>query len=154
MIAGALALKELPSFLGHCDLNDFNLMVGEDSEVTGVVDWELSPGPRPFDIACYCIQFLAGEIVDRVFRERSAFEAIDRAFWEALLENTPEKIHAVLNANMEAVRSVMLIGTLFRIMAIEEDKAFVNERLLKSLHKLMSYRISPIIGPINKAYTI
>ena len=154
LIADATALKKLPSFLGHFDLNEFNLMVGEDSEVTGVVDWELSPGPRPFGIACYCIQFLAGEIVDKYFRERAAFEAMDRAFWEGLLENTPEKIQAVLDSNMEAVQTGVLIGMLFRVMAIEGDNVVVNERFLKSLHKLMSYRIPPIRGLINKAYAV
>jgi hypothetical protein len=72
-------------------MNNTNVLVGEDTKITGAVDWELSPPPQPSGVACYCIQFLAGEIVDKTFRERSASEAMDRGFWDELVENTPKK---------------------------------------------------------------
>ncbi|TVY31311.1 hypothetical protein LSUB1_G009014, partial [Lachnellula subtilissima] len=73
LIEDAPALKELPLFLGHLDMNEMNILVGEDAEITGVIDWELSPPPQPFGVACYCIQFLAGEIIDKVFSRASCF---------------------------------------------------------------------------------
>jgi hypothetical protein len=137
--AEASGLKKLPLFLGHFDLIDLNLLVGDDTEVTVIVDWELSPGPQPFGIGCYCIPFFAGEIIDGVFRDREVFEVIDRAFWEGLLENVSVEIRKLLLANLEAVQTSMLIGMLFRIMPIEGGKVLVNRILLKSVHKLMSY---------------
>jgi hypothetical protein len=153
LIAEASALKKLPLFLGHFDLNDLNFLVEDDAEVTGIVDWELSPGPQPFGIGYYCIPFLAGGIIDGVFREREAFEVIDRAFWEALLENVFIEIRKLLLANLEAVQTSMLIGMLFRIMPIEGGKVLVNRILLKSVHKLMRYRI-PMIRGSSRAYAI
>lgn len=99
LISEASALKKLPLFLSHFDLNDLNVMVDDDAEVTGIVDWELSPGPQPFGIGCYCIPFLAGEIVNGAFREREAFEVIDRTFWEGLLETVSVEIRELLLAN-------------------------------------------------------
>lgn len=81
LIDGALALKNLPLFFGHLDINEINVLVDESAEITGIVDWELSPPLQPFGVACYCIQYLAGEIIDKVFRQRPEFEAIDRGFW-------------------------------------------------------------------------
>ena len=85
LIEEAPALKMLPLFFGHLDINEMNVLVGENAEITGVIDWELSPPPRPFGVACYCIQFLAGEIIDKDFRQRPEFEAIDRGSWAGLL---------------------------------------------------------------------
>ncbi|KAM5430486.1 hypothetical protein McanMca71_007198 [Microsporum canis] len=151
LIEDAPALKTLPLFLGHLDLNEMNILVGESGEITGVVDWELSPHPQPFGIACYCIQFLAGEIVDKVFRERPAFEAMDRGFWEGLIENTPKSIRAVLNSNLQAVQTSVMIGTLFKVMSIEGDQVFISEVTLKALPKLIRYQIPALRGS-SKAY--
>jgi hypothetical protein len=130
LIEDAPALKSLPLFLGHLDLNEMNVLVGERGEITGVVDWELSPSPQPFGIACYFIQFLAGEIIDRVFRERRASEDMDRGFWERLMEKAPESVRAGLHSNWEAVQTSVMIGTLFKVMAIEGIRSsLVKSRL-------------------------
>lgn len=146
LIGDAPVLKALPLFLGHLDMNEMNILVGEDAEITGVIDWELSPPPQPFGVACYCIQFLAGEIIDKVFRERSAFEAIDRGFWDGLIENTPEEIRNVLEANWEAIQASVMIGTLFKVMSVEGDEVFVSKITLKALPQLMRYRIPALRG--------
>lgn len=151
LIEEAPILKKLPLFFGHLDMNEMNVLVTENAEITGIIDWELSPPPRPFGIACYCIQFLAGEIIDKEFRERSGFEAIDRAFWAGLLENTPNKIRNVLEANWEAVQTSIMIGTIFKVMSIEGDQVFLSKVTLNALPILMRYRIPALRGS-HKAY--
>ncbi|OBT47911.1 hypothetical protein VE00_01526 [Pseudogymnoascus sp. WSF 3629] len=127
LIEEAPDFKKLPLFFGHLDINEMNVLVGENAEVTGVIDWELSPPPQPFGIACYCIQFLAGEIIDKVFRQRPEFKAIDRGFWAGLLENTPTEIRNSLEANWEAVQTAVMVGTIFKVMSIEGDEVFVSK---------------------------
>jgi hypothetical protein len=50
----------LPLWVAHYDLNEVNVLVDEDCEVTGVVDWELS-APKPFGVGFGRIHTLAGE---------------------------------------------------------------------------------------------
>ncbi|KAH6681903.1 hypothetical protein B0J14DRAFT_613695 [Halenospora varia] len=139
LIEEAPSLKALPLFLGHLDMNEMNVLV------------ELSPSPQPFGIACYCIQFLAGEIIDKVFRERSAFEAMDRGFWEELTENAPKEIREVLEANWEVAQTSVMIGTLFKVMSVERENVFVSKITLKALPQLMRYWIPALRGS-NAAY--
>lgn len=143
LIEEAPALKKLPLFFGHLDINEMNVLVGENYEITGVIDWELSPPPRPFGVACYCIQFLAREIIDKVFRQRPEFEAIDRGFWAGLLEDTPTKIRETLEANWEAAQTAVMIGTIFKVMSVEGDKVFVSKIRLDALPMLMRIAFLP-----------
>lgn len=129
-----------------------NVLVGENAEITGIIDWELSPPPQPFGVACYCIQFLAGEIIDKVFRQRPEFEAIDREFWAGLLEDTPTANRDSLEANWEAVQTAIMIGTIFKVMSIEGDEVFVSKIRLDALPMLMRYRIPALRGS-SKAYS-
>ncbi|KFY86115.1 hypothetical protein V500_07852 [Pseudogymnoascus sp. VKM F-4518 (FW-2643)] len=152
LIEEAPALKTLPLFFGHLDINEMNVLVGENAEITGVIDWELSPPPQPFGVACYCIQFLAGEIIDKVFRQRPEFEAIDREFWAGLLEDIPTKNRDSLEANWEAVQTAVMIGTIFKVMSIEGDEVFVSKIRLDALPMLMRYRIPALRGS-SKAYS-
>jgi hypothetical protein len=146
MIEEAPKLRSLPLFLGHYDLNDMNVLTDGEGRVTGIVDWELSPGPQPFGIALYCIHFLAGEIIDRKFRERPSFEAMERGFWESLIESAPASIREMILRNLEAVQTAALIGILFRVMAIEGDQVMISPVLLKALPQLMCYQIPMIRG--------
>lgn len=152
LIEEAPALKKLPLFFGHLDINEMNVLVGENAEVTGVIDWELSPPPQPFGVACYCIQFLAGEIIDKVFRQRPEFEAIDRRFWDGLLEDTPAEIRDSLEANWEAVQTAVMIGIIFKVMSIEGGEVFVSKIRLNALPMLMRYRIPALRGS-SRAYS-
>jgi hypothetical protein len=147
----APALKKLPLFLGHLDINGMDVLVGEDGEITGIIDWELSPPPQPFGVACYCIQYLAGEIISKVFRPRTEFEAIDRAFWAGLVENSPAEIREILEANWEAVQTAVMIGTVFKVFPVEGDEVSVSRISLGALPMLMRYRIPALRGE-GKAY--
>lgn len=146
LIEEAPALKKLPLFLGHLDINGMNVLVGEDAEITGVVDWELSPPPQPFGVACYCIQYLAGEIISKVFRPRTEFEAIDRAFWAGLVENSPAEMRECMEANWEAVQTAVMIGTVFKVFSVEGDEVSVSTISLAALPMLMRYRIPALRG--------
>ena len=53
-------LKILPLFVSHFDLNHVNIMVDDNCEVSGIVDWELST-PLPFGMGFCRIHTLAGE---------------------------------------------------------------------------------------------
>ncbi|KAL5347221.1 hypothetical protein ACLOAV_007530 [Pseudogymnoascus australis] len=152
LIEDAPALKKLPLFFGHLDINEMNVLAGENAEVTGVIDWELSPPPRPFGVACYCIQYLAGEVIDKVSRERPEFEAIDRGFWAGLLEDVPAEIRNSLEVNWEAVQTAVMIGTIFKVMCIEGDEMFVSKISLNALPMFMRYRIPALRGS-SKAYS-
>ncbi|KFX94060.1 hypothetical protein V490_04539 [Pseudogymnoascus sp. VKM F-3557] len=149
LIENAAALKKLPLFLGHLDINEMNVLVGEDAEITGIIDWELSPSPQPFGVACYCIQFLAGEIIDKVFRPRPSFEAIDRAFWDGLMENAPAEMRDFLEANWEIVQTAVMIGTVFKVFSVEGDEVFVSKIRLDALPMLMRYRVPALRGSGN-----
>ncbi|KFY38745.1 hypothetical protein V494_04214 [Pseudogymnoascus sp. VKM F-4513 (FW-928)] len=152
LIDGAPGLKKFPLFFGHLDINDMNVLAGENAEITGVIDWELSPSSRPFGVACYCIQHLAGEFVDKVFRERPGFEAIDRGFWNGLLEDTPIEIRGRLEADWEAVQTAVMIGTLFKTFWVEGDQVSASKLSLNALPMMMRYRIPALRGS-SKAYS-
>ncbi len=45
-------LEKLPLFQSHLDLNEMNVMVMDNGELSGILDWELSPPPTPFGMGC------------------------------------------------------------------------------------------------------
>jgi hypothetical protein len=152
MIKEAPTLKKLPLFVGHFDLNDLNIHADSQGRVTGIVDWELSPAPEPFGIALYAIHFLAGEIVDKVFRERPWFKAMERGFWKELIGTAPKPIQEIIMNNLEAVQTSVLIGILFKAMSIEGGNVIIGQASLRALPQLLRYQIPAIRGS-RAAYT-
>ncbi|KAI9801623.1 MAG: hypothetical protein M1825_003302 [Sarcosagium campestre] len=145
LIRSAPQLQSLPLFYTHFDLNGMNILSDKAGQITGVVDWELA-SVQPFGIGCGYIHFLAGEIVNKQWQERPAYDAMERGFWASLFEETDVEIRRQLMSNLDAVQTSVLIGTLFRIFGLEGEKIMVAERLLKSLPILAKYRIPALRG--------
>lgn len=53
-------LKKLPLWVAHYDLNEVNVLIDEDCNITGLIDWELST-PLPFGVSFGRIHTYAGE---------------------------------------------------------------------------------------------
>ncbi|KAI9814357.1 MAG: hypothetical protein M1826_002269 [Phylliscum demangeonii] len=69
LINNAHQLDPLPLQIAHLDLNEMNIMVTEEGEVSGVIDWERSPPPMPFGMGCSRILTLAGQYRDGIYSE-------------------------------------------------------------------------------------
>jgi thiamine kinase-like enzyme len=72
-------LASLPLFISHFDLNEVNIMISEECEVTGLIDWELS-ACLPFGMGFSRIHTLAGEFSARKFYMPPEFEDAERRF--------------------------------------------------------------------------
>jgi hypothetical protein len=78
-------LKTLPLFIAHFDLNEMNILVNENLEVSGIIDWELS-SPLPFGMGFGRIHTLAGEFSEGKFHMPDEFEESERGFWHEIME--------------------------------------------------------------------
>ena len=145
LITSVPQLQSLPLFYTHFDLNEMNILADQTGQITGIADWELA-SVQPFGIGCGYIHFLAGEIVNKQWQERSAFDAMERGFWDSLFEHADKKIRQQLMSSLDTVQTSVVIGTLFRVFGLEGDKIMVAERLLKSLPLLTKYRIPALRG--------
>jgi hypothetical protein len=72
-------LVALPLFISHFDLNEVNIMLSEECEVSGIIDWELS-ACLPFGVGFGRIHTLAGEFSEKQFYMSSEFEDAERGF--------------------------------------------------------------------------
>jgi len=70
-------LQTLPLFVSHFGLNDVNIMVDDNCEVSGLIDWEL-PTPLPFGVGFSRIYTLAGEYSDRKFHMPPEFKDAEK----------------------------------------------------------------------------
>ena len=59
-------LKRLPLFISHFDLNAVDILIDQNYQVSGIVDWELS-SLLPFGMGLSRIHTLAGEFSERKF---------------------------------------------------------------------------------------
>jgi len=136
-------LKILPLFISHADLNHVNILVREDGEVSGIVDWELS-SDLPFGMGCRRIHNLAGRFTGGEFHMPEGFEDAERGFWEAILDGIPTDVRQVLDANLHAVQMSVHIGTLLGTLDIQSES--FNPAGLKALPKFLTYRIPALRG--------
>jgi len=136
-------LKILPLFISHADLNHVNILVQEDGEVSGIVDWELS-SDLPFGMGCCRIHDLVGRFTGGEFRMPEGFEDAERGFWEVILDGIPADIRRVLDANLHAVQMSVHIGTLLDTLDIQSDG--FNPAGLKALPKFLTYQIPALRG--------
>jgi hypothetical protein len=111
-------LEILPLFISHADLNHVNILVQEDGEVSGIVDWELS-SDLPFGMGCCRIRDLARRYTNGEFRMPEGFEDAERGFWEAILDGIPTDIRQVLDANLHAVHTSIHVGTLLHTLDLQ-----------------------------------
>lgn len=138
-------LEKLPLFQSHLDLNEMNVMVLDNGELSGILDWELSPPPTPFGMGCHRLHTIAGQINSGVYSERENYREMESAFWEAIVGGAPEEMRKTLEDNPEAVQTSFMIGTTLDCLETETEGQF-NRVVLKALPKWLTYRIPALWG--------
>lgn len=114
-------LKTLPLFVSHFDLNNVNIMVDEDCEVSGIVDWALST-PLPFGMGFGRISTLAGEFSEKKFRMPPEFEDAERGFWQEVCDGISADVRKLFDANPDAIQIAVTLGTLLDAFQLDEGK--------------------------------
>lgn len=139
-------LKILPLFVSHFDLNNVNIMVDDDCEVSGIIDWELST-PLPFGMGFSRIHTLAGEFSEKKFHMPPTFEDAERGFWQEIYDGIPADTRKLFNDNPDVIQIAVSLGTLLDAFQLEEGKiGLYNPVVVEALPKLLSYRIPFIRG--------
>ncbi|KAF2792725.1 hypothetical protein K505DRAFT_325968 [Melanomma pulvis-pyrius CBS 109.77] len=139
-------LKILPLFISHFDLNDFNIMVDDNCEVSGLIDWELST-PLPFGMGFSRIHTLAGEFSEKRFHMPPEFEDAEKGFWQEIYNGIPEDLYRLFHANPGVVQIAVALGTLLDAFQLDEGKIGpYNPVVVEALPKLLTYRIPLIRG--------
>ncbi|KAF1962797.1 hypothetical protein CC80DRAFT_487265 [Byssothecium circinans] len=145
-------LKILPLFVSHFDLNDVNIMVDDNCEVSGIVDWELST-PLPFGMGFCRIHTLAGEFSEKKFHMPPQFEDAEKGFWQEIWDGIPRNVRELFQANPEVVQTAVTLGTLLNAFQLDEGKVGpYNPVVVEALPKLLSYRI-PLIRRSDPPYS-
>ncbi|KAJ9483481.1 hypothetical protein VN97_g9909 [Penicillium thymicola] len=137
--------KDLPLWVAHYDLNEVNVLIDEDCNVTGLIDWELST-PLPFGICFGRIHTYAGEYSGGEFCVPDEFEDAERAFWHELFDGMPTEIHRKLKGEMNLVQDAVILGTLLDCLAFENGKVIVGNVAKKALPNLLTEQIPFIRG--------
>lgn len=139
-------LKKLPLFVSHFDLNSVNIMVDEDCEVSGIVDWELST-PLPFGMGFCRISILAGEFSEKKFHMPPEFEEAERGFWQEVYDGIPTDVRKLFDTNLDAIQIAITLGTLLDAFQLDEGKIGpYNPVVVEALPTLLTYRIPFIRG--------
>jgi len=144
-------LKQLPLFISHFDLNEMNVMVDAKSEVSGIIDWELS-FPLPFGMGFSRIHTLAREFSELKFYMPDEFVESERGFWQELFDGIPADVRKFVDANLDLVQMAVILGTL--LGTFELDGGVIgpcNPVSLEALLKFLSYRI-PFIRGLDPPY--
>ncbi|KAF7510397.1 hypothetical protein GJ744_006676 [Endocarpon pusillum] len=80
--------RDSPLFISHFDLNQVNILIDENYQVSGIVDWELS-SLLPFAMGLSRIHTLAGEISELEFYTADEFEKSERDSGKRSLQMSP-----------------------------------------------------------------
>jgi hypothetical protein len=139
-------LTFLPLFISHFDLNDLNIMINGDCEISGIIDWELS-ACLPFGMGFSRIHTLAGEFSARKFYMPPEFEDAERGFWHEVFAGVSVVTRKVLDENVDAVQTAVTLGTLLDAFQLDEGNIGpYSPVVVEALPKLLSYRIPMVRG--------
>lgn len=136
---------QLPLWVAHYDLNEVNVLIDENCEVTALIDWELST-PLPFGAGLGRIHTIAGEYTGGEFWMPDEFEVAERGFWAELFDGMPEHIRTQLEKRIDLVQDVVILATLLSCFFFEDGNVGVGQVALKALPKFMTYRIPFVRG--------
>lgn len=136
-------LVDLPLFLQHPDLNDKNILVDKNGNITGLLDWEDAESPCHHGTAFCYIKYLAD------WEENHIYEIMEKEFWSALMGNLKMEIKEILEGNLETFQASVLIGYLFNAMLVRDMQPTFSKLILREeLPMWMRYRIPPLRGEI------
>jgi hypothetical protein len=138
-------LAQLPLWVAHYDLNEVNVLIDENCDVTALIDWELST-PLPFGTGFGRIHTLAGEYSGGEFWMPDEFEVAERGFWRELFDGMPETVRKVLEKRINLVQDAVILGTLLDCFFIDNGKVGFSQVALKALPKFLTYRMPLIRG--------
>ena len=138
-------LKKLPLWVAHYDLNEVNVLVDEECNITGLIDWELST-PLPFGVNFGRIHTYAGEYTGGEFWVPEEFEDAERAFWNELFDGMPAESRDSLEKQGDLIQDAVILGTLLDFLSFEQGKVIVGPISKKALPKLLTYRVPFVRG--------
>jgi hypothetical protein len=139
-------LVSLPLFISHFDLNEVNIMLSADCEISGIVDWELS-ACLPFGVGFGQIHTLAGEFSEKTFYMPPEFEDAERGFWQEVYDGVSIETRKIIDGNIDAVQTAVTLGTLLDAFQLDEGKiGLFNPVVINALPKLLTYRVPMIRG--------
>ena len=84
-------LRKLPLCLTHWDINMMNVMVTDEADITGLVDWEEMYW-MPFGMNTHVISRFAGHNQPGVYKKRKCSESMEIRFWEELFSSAPRQV--------------------------------------------------------------
>jgi hypothetical protein len=138
-------LAKLSLWVAHYDLNDVNVLVDENCDVTALIDSELST-PLPFGTGFGRIHSLAGEYTGGKFWMPAEFEVAERGFWKELFDGMLENIRKMLEKRINLVQDAVILGTLLVCFFLDNGKVGCSQVTLKELPMFLSYRIPFVRG--------
>ena len=139
-LCGLEELAKLPLWVAHCDLNEVNVLIDDDCNVSGLVDWEMFT-PLPFGVGFGRIHTIAGEYKGGEFWMPDEFEVAGRAFWSELFDGMPADTAASLKKQSTLVQDAVILGILSDCFFLEAGTVGCSHITLKALSKLLTYRI-------------
>lgn len=119
-----------------------NILVHEDWQVSGIVDWE-GASQLPFGMGFCRIHGLAGYFMRSEFIMPDDFEDAERSFWSEVFEGVPMAVRRTLKSELQAVQTSVVMGTLLE--NLDPEHGF-NKAALKALPRFLTYRIPALRG--------
>lgn len=138
-------LMQLPLWVAHYDLNDVNVLIDDNCDVTALIDWELS-SPLPFGAGFGRIHTLAGEYTGGEFWMPDEFEDAERGFWKELFDGMPTSIRDMLEKRIGLVQDAVTLGTLLDCFFLDNGTVGCSQVALKALPKFLTYEIPQVRG--------
>ncbi|KAI9708902.1 MAG: hypothetical protein M1828_002574 [Chrysothrix sp. TS-e1954] len=139
-------LDILPLQLVHFDLNALNILVLENGEISGLIDWELSPPPQPFGLGLLRIHHPAGLFSEGIYHLRDNYEEMECAFWHEVVQRAPSRVKNIIDLNPDAVQTSFMIATVLDILETSNNGAVFHKPSLRVLPKFLTYRIPAVRG--------
>jgi hypothetical protein len=143
-------LAQLPLWVAHADLIEANVLVDENHEITGVIDWEESI-PLPFGVGFGRIHSNTGEFHKGEFLVVPEFEEAERGFWDELFGGMPKQVRAHLEKNINLVQDAVILGTLLSALMLHGKITWTGPTL-NALPKFITYRLPFLRGETEGAY--
>lgn len=127
-----------------------NVLIDEDCEVTGLIDWELST-PLPFGVGLGRIHTIAGEYTKGKFWVPPEFEEAERGFWNGLFDGMPADVRKSLESQASLVQDAVMLGSLLDTFSYVDGQVGCGGVSLDCFPKFLTYRV-PLVGGEDPPY--